>query len=141
MAKLICSLIGDSVLHVASGLRVMPRSYHEIYFVLCHRVELPPACCPVSKNPSAGSTLSLRYTPENSTLEVYSLRSLLNRFVGGYPGSECGTYPPERNMEGMVQLVAQMAADALQVSVRFRSVILLDTGEFRITGFAEPRSE
>jgi hypothetical protein len=103
-----------------------------------HAVLLPPVCCPVSKNPKVGSTLRLSYAPGDRSLEVYSLSALLRRFVGGYPGSVCGTYPAERNMEGMIQLVAQMSADALGVPVSARAHCLLDTGEMIVRGRATP---
>ncbi len=139
MEKQNCAITTDAPIHEPSGLRIMPRDYTAVPFASRHTVDLPPVCCPVSKNPKAGSTLTLRYVPTQHTLEVYSLRSLLKQFIGGYPGSTCGAYPPERNMEGMVQLVAQMASDALGVPVRFRAVCVLDTGSLVLTGKAIPQ--
>jgi hypothetical protein len=101
-----------------------------------HTVDIPP-CCPVSGNPKAGSTLTLMYRPGAWVLEVYALRSLVARFRGGFPG--VGRYPAERNMEGMVQLVAQMAADALAVPVRARAELVLDAGRMILTARALPR--
>lgn len=136
-----CNLTTDCEVHASSGLRLMKRDYAAVSLTCRHAVELPAACCPVSKNPREGSTLTLRYVPSFYVLEVYSLRSLLRQFVGGYPGSECGTYPPERNMEGMVQLLAQMAADALCVPIRYRAVLILGTGTNNHCGVANPRPE
>ncbi len=131
---------GDALVHTPSGLRTMPRDYPVVVFASRHTVLLPEACCPVSKNPQVGSCLTLRYVPGDRVLEVYSLQALLKKFVGGYLGSKCGTYPPERNMEGMVQLVAQMVGDALGVPVRFRACLFLDTGRLDITGVATPQA-
>lgn len=134
-----CGFLADCVTHEASALRVMRRSYEDSPIVSRHRVELPPVCCPVSKNPKEGSWLSLRYAPDEWVLEVYSLQALLKKFVGGYPGSPCGRYPSERNMEGMITLVSQMVSDALSVPVHYRALCLLDTGELDIRGKVSPR--
>jgi NADPH-dependent 7-cyano-7-deazaguanine reductase QueF len=109
---------------------------HSARMACRHRILLPP-CCPVSGNPQEGSALTLRYVPNRATLEVYSLESLVRQFIGGFDGDE--RYPAERNMEGMVQLIAQMAADALCVSVRFRARLVLDAGQMEIAGEACPR--
>jgi hypothetical protein len=101
-----------------------------------HTVALPP-CCPVSGNPREGSTLTLAYEPAGWCLEVYSLRRVVSRFVGGWGGTP--EYPPERNMEGMVATLAQMAADALAVAVEFDADLVLDVGPMRLTGSAEPQ--
>ena len=120
-----------------SGLRVQRvtgpavRAYQRLV------VPLPP-CCPVSGNPREGSTLTLAYLPEGWCIEVYSLQQVLRRFVGGWRGTE--RYPAERNMEGMVALLAQMAADALQRRVRFRAELVLDTGKMTFRGAATPCS-
>lgn len=100
-----------------------------------HTVELPE-CCPVSKNPKPGSTLTLSYRPVSTVLEVYSLRSLIASFRGGFNGN--ASYPAERNMEGMVQLITQMCADALGVQVHARAELVLDAGKMTLTALARP---
>ncbi len=122
----------------SSGLCTLPRDYPDVFTISRHVVELPASCCPVSANPKDGSTLTLRYAPNDTVLEVYSLRALLRMSIGGYKGSDCGAYPAERNMEGMVQLVAQMAADALGAPVRFRAHVNIDTGILQLSGKATP---
>ena len=124
------------VRRLVSGLCLMPPSGHGISTRVAHTLTIPAGCCPVSHNPREGSTLTLWYRTAGETLEVYSLAALLRRFVGGFPG--IGPYPPERNMEGMVQLACQMAADGLRVPVSFNARILLDTGEMRLRGTATP---
>lgn len=131
----VCSMPGDTIRHV-SGLRVMVRAYPNVPTVSAHEVLLPVNCCPRSGNP-LGGMLRIQYAPARTVLEVYSLKALLMRFVGGFPG--VGPYPAERNMEGMIQLVAQMAADALEVPVRARAIALLDTGAMRVICRAIPQ--
>jgi len=135
-----CSFITDATTHEESGLLTMPVSERLIWGrTVAHTVPLPPKCCPVSDNPIEGSTITLEYQPGAHTLEVYSLTKLLQLFVGGFAGN--GYYPPERNMEGMVELIAQMAADALKCPVTFTSHVLLtkNCGTMKISGVARPR--
>lgn len=98
-------------------------------------VALPP-CCPVSKNPKEGSTVTLFYRPQGKALEVYSLRRLVRMFVGGFKGF--GPYPAERNMEPMIGLIAKIAADHLGCPVRYRADLILDTGLKKVSGRALP---
>ena len=120
----------------ASGLRVqevtgpaIPRAH------LSNTVDLPQVC-PVSGNPRAGSTLVFTYRPQGWCLEVYSVVQLVDRFRGGFKGR--GRYPAERNMEGMIHLLAQMAADALGVPVNARADLVLDAGRMRVRAKATP---
>jgi hypothetical protein len=134
-----CSLAEQAPLHEPTGLRVMPLSAEDhgaIRTRVRHEVELPDDCCPVSHNPRPGSTFRLRYRPMTATLEVYTLRRLLQRFVGSWPGNK--NYPAERNMEGMIQLVVQMVADALGTPVRARADLVLDTGKMEVVCEARP---
>ncbi len=118
-----------------SGLRLMERCHEGVQMRCQHRVPLPE-CCPISHNPLAGSALTLTYRPRQWVLEVYGLRTLVGRFRGGFPG--VGPYPPERNMEGMIQLLAQMSADAVGVPVHARADLVLDTGGMVLTAYARP---
>lgn len=127
--------LADLPVHT-SGLRLMPRQHDAVGIRQHHSVDLPEMC-PVSRNPQPGSTLALSYTPGQWVLEVYGIREVVRRFVGGFPGD--GHYPAERNMEGSVQLIAQMAADALGVPVRARAGLVLDAGRMRITTIARPQ--
>jgi hypothetical protein len=121
-----------------SGLRVQRVTGSPVRLHQQHTVALPP-CCPVSENPRAGSALTLSYLPAGWCLEVYSLRHLIQgEFAGGFKGK--GRYAPERNMEGMITHLAQMAADALAVRVRYDARLVLDTGEMRLRGKAVPCS-
>jgi 7-cyano-7-deazaguanine reductase len=118
-----------------SGLRIQAQTVPGVKMLQKHVVALP-VCCPVSQNPREGSTLTVMYRPEAWVLEVYSLARVVDRFRGGFPGR--GRYQPERNMEGMVRLLAQMAADALGVRVTVRAHLVLDAGLMRLYGRAEP---
>ncbi len=101
-----------------------------------HTVALPP-CCPVSDNPREGSTLEVRYRSCGEVLEVYSLRQVVERFRGGWRGTD--RYPAERNMEGMIGTLAQMCADALGRYVRVHASVVLDAGRETVTIRARPR--
>lgn len=119
-----------------SGLRTQRVTGPEMHTYQRHEVALPP-CCPVSGNPRAGSALRISYRPAGWCLEVYSLRAVVNRFRGGWPGTE--RYPAERNMEGMIRTLAQMAADALGLRVKARADLVLDAGRMTLRVSAEPR--
>lgn len=79
-----------------------------------HIIELPP-CCPVSKNPRPGSTLTICYRPVGSVLEVGSLYAYIHQYKGGLR-DETGTLVV-RDMEGMISLIAAHCAQALRVPV------------------------
>jgi hypothetical protein len=127
--------LADLPMH-ESGLRLMDRTHPAVAFTETHTVPLPP-CCPVSNNPRPGSVLIIEYEPQTRVLEVYSLRNLVRQFQGGFPG--IGKYPAERNMEGMIQLIGQMCADALAVQVKARAILQLDAGHMEIIATAEPQ--
>jgi hypothetical protein len=118
-----------------SGLKVQAVTGPRVRLLHSHVVQLP-ACCPRSGNPLAGSTLCLTYYSSGWCLEVYSLRALLKRFVGGWKGTDA--YPAERNMEGMIALLGQMSADALNEPVRFTANLILDVGPLVLRGRATP---
>jgi NADPH-dependent 7-cyano-7-deazaguanine reductase QueF len=73
-----------------------------------HILELLP-CCPVSGNPISGSTIEIRYMPQRLILEVASLRDYIDSYQGGRG--------EVRSMEGMIQAIAQDAANAIKVQV------------------------
>lgn len=136
MADAAAQLLRPEVRKHESGLRTQALTGPAVETYLRHVVDLPP-CCPVSSNPRAGSTLSVSYIPAGWCLEVYSLAQVVGRFRGGWRGTE--RYPPERNMEGMIRTLAQMAADALELRVRVRADLVLDVGKMVIRASAEPR--
>lgn len=121
--------------HEPSGLRVQAVTGPDVWTCEQNIVPLPP-CCPISGNPRDPSSLILTYLPRGWCLEVYSLRQLVERFVGGWKGN--AHYPAERNMEGMIRLLVQMAADALGQPVSGRAYLTLDTGAMRIRAKATP---
>ena len=102
---------------------------------IVNRIPLPPMC-PISGNPQEGSTLELSYRPNGWCLEVYSLAQVAARFAGGWRGTD--RYPAERNMEGAVRLLVQMASHALGVRVRGRADLVLDAGRMLLTVRAQP---
>lgn len=104
------------------SLDTIPNDYPELRSYVKHTLQLPE-CCPVSRNPRPGSTLTIVYRPTTAVLEVYSLRRLIDSFRGGAPD---GT----RNMEAMVQRIHQLCCEALpDIAVRTRAAIILDTGD------------
>jgi 7-cyano-7-deazaguanine reductase len=118
-----------------SGLRTQAVTGPAVQMHHRHIVALP-SCCPVSGNPREGSTLTVAYTSAGCCLEVYSLCQVVNRFVGGWRGTQ--RYPAERNMEGMIATIAQMVADALERPVVVRGNLLLDTGPLTLKCRAFP---
>lgn len=107
-----------------SGLGTMPNERPEVSARMEHTLDVP-RCCPVSKNPLPGSTLTIRYQVRACLLEVYALKAYIAAFKGGHAD---GT----RNMESMVQKVAHDCAEALGVSVFVHASLLL-TPEQRMT--------
>lgn len=122
----------------ASGLRIQALTGGPVAKTVVRNRAGLPVMCPISGNPRAGSDLTLTYRPVGWVLEVYSIVQLLRRFRGGWPGT--AEYPAERNMEGAIQLIAQMSADALGVPVRARASLVLDAGAMDVVVQAHPRS-
>jgi len=109
----------------------MPNEHPELRQRLENVLPLPE-CCPVSRNPRPGSTLTIRYRPGPWVLEVYSLKAHVQRFVGGHPD---GT----RNMEAMIQRIAQDCADLLEIPVFCHAHLLLHPDqEMRLSVTANP---
>lgn len=67
-----------------------------------------PELCPATGNPASGSTLTLRYAAGERLLELFSLDTYIDAFVG---------HTVVRDMELFVQTVAQDAANAVGVEV------------------------
>lgn len=112
-------------------LATMPNEVTTVPMWVENRLELP-RCCPVSKNPQPGSALTLRYRAKGCVLEVYSLKQYIQSFVGGHAD---GT----RNMEAMIQNIAQTCADALGVPVRACADLqLLPYQQMRLVCTAKP---
>lgn len=82
--------------------------------VVIHRLPLPQ-CCPVSKNPLPGSTLTLAYLPKDRVFPVEWLEDLICEYRGGHPTRNI------RNMEEMIQDLAIRAAENTGVRVRVRA--------------------
>lgn len=118
-----------------SGLKTQAVTGPNVSMSQMHRLELP-ACCPVSANPQPGSYVEISYRSEAWCLEVYALAATIQRFVGGWPGTP--SYPADRNMEGMIRLLAQMSADALGVPVTVRAYLMLDAGRMELTVYTKP---
>ena len=119
-----------------AGLLVMPCDTHGGTIIMTHKCNIPSPCCPISKNPKVGSTISFTYTPDGWVVEVYSLDALVKEFQGGYKGND--HYPAERNMEGMCQLLCRMVSDAIGLSVTYRADIILDCGGMVLMGECKP---
>jgi NADPH-dependent 7-cyano-7-deazaguanine reductase QueF len=98
-----------------------------------HEHELPLLrCCPVSGNPTWGSTITISYKGAESFLEIQSLREFVDSFVGGKGEI--------RSMEGMLQEIAQACANILRVDVRLNSVLWLEPKQaMRVTCYAFPK--
>lgn len=83
-----------------------------------------PVCCPISKNPRTGSTLTINYEPQDRVLEVASLYAYIHSFIGGLR-DDTGTIIV-RDMEQMIERIAADCAAIVgtQVSVRAHLVLL-----------------
>lgn len=88
-----------------------------------HLLPLLP-CCPISGNPQKGSTLAILYKPSESFLEVYSLRKYIDSFIGGTD--------LVRDMEGMIQVIANTCTQILNVPVTVGAFIKLQKADSMI---------
>lgn len=79
-----------------------------------HTLEIPP-CCPVSKNPRPGSTITISYHPCGSSLEIASLFAFIHSFRGGL--YDVSGQLLVRDMEGMILRIAEECAQVLGVEV------------------------
>jgi NADPH-dependent 7-cyano-7-deazaguanine reductase QueF len=88
--------------------------------------------CPVSGNPKLGSSLTICYKAKDYFLEVASLKELVDSYRGGKGDV--------RSMEGMLQEIAQVCADALDVDVQLHSFLLLEPDQtMRVKCYAFPK--
>lgn len=101
---------------VGRTLKTMPCAPQGVTHVLAL-----PSCCPISGNPLSGSAVRIRYRAEGKVLEVYDLKRYLEGFMGGWG--------QVRTMEGMIQQIADDAAQAVLVRVSVRATLLLHPGQ------------
>lgn len=95
--------------------------YEQRCAVFVHEQTVPlPNCCPVTRNPQAGSTLTLIYQPSRTVLEVKSLAEYVESYKGGREGV--------RDMEGMIAQIAQDCANTVGVRVEFKAVLEIEPG-------------
>ena len=100
----------------------LPNNTSGMRLFMAHTLAIPP-CCPVSRNPLAGSTFTICYRARVDVLEIYSLKAYIRDFIGGYRGV---TGEIEiRTMEGMIARVAADCASAVGVPVRVKAEVLL----------------
>lgn len=101
-----------------NALQTLPNNTSGSRFFLSHEVTIP-VCCPVSRNPRPGSTLTVIYRAKEQVLEVASLYAYLHQFVGGLRDRDGEL--EVRDMEGMLQCVAHDCAQVLHVPVRLHA--------------------
>lgn len=89
---------------------VMSQSRH----LEAHTLNIPP-CCPVSRNPRPGSTLTICYRPVGASLEVAALYAYIHQYRGGLKDEHGAILV--RNMEEMIARVASDCAQATGVPV------------------------
>ncbi len=82
---------------------VQPVQFSQIAIEQCHVLDLPQ-CCPISRNPQLGSTVTIRYMSSNKALEVYSLKQYIDSFIGG-----------KDNVRGMEDMIKQIYIDCQKV--------------------------
>lgn len=87
-----------------------------------HTLDIPP-CCPVSKNPRLGSTITIRYRPNGASLEVASLVAYLHSYQDGL--YDASGQLVVRDMEGMLLNIAQDCANVLGVPVRVSAQLVI----------------
>ncbi|MBS1175297.1 MAG: hypothetical protein H6R05_1428 [Burkholderiaceae bacterium] len=93
--------------YVAAPLKTIDNRRPNILSEIEHSIDLP-VLCPHSRNPLAGSTLSIRYTARERILELFALEAYIQAFVG---------HPQVRDMEFFVQVVGEECARILGVPV------------------------
>jgi len=118
------------------SLATMPNVLPQIRTTQRHILSLPQ-CCPVSGNPQAGSAIEISYRPSQFHLEVYSLQSFIQSFIGGSKCPYSGAVLI-RNQEEMIQSIAQSCADVIKVEVAVLAHLILDAGRMEIECIAYP---
>ena len=83
-----------------------------------HEIDVP-SCCPVSRNPYAGSRLAITYRPRGVVLPVEVLRDMIAEYPGGHQTRGV------RGMEEMVQDIARRVARIVGVPVRVRADLVI----------------
>lgn len=96
-----------------------------------------PECCPISHNPKEGSTLTISYIPSRKHLEVYALTEYINSFIGGKKCPVTGAYL-NRDMESMIQAIAQHCANSVKVPVSVTADLVLDCHQMKLVCKAKP---
>jgi NADPH-dependent 7-cyano-7-deazaguanine reductase QueF len=76
--------------------------------------------CPISGNPQEGSLIIISYHPRTLFLEVDSLQHYILSYKGGRGDI--------RDMEGMIQQIAQDCAQTIQTRVTVKATINLQRG-------------
>ncbi len=84
-----------------------------------HEVEIPPLC-PKTGNPIQGSTLTITYTPNETLLELYSLKEYIASFIGSRE---------VRDLELFTQVVARDCHAVLGVEVSVIGKFVLNIGQ------------
>lgn len=82
-----------------------------------------PSCCPVSKNPRPGSKITISYYPGGQSLEIASLIAFIHSFRGGLY-DDAGQLVV-RDMEGMIDRIAQECANSLGLAVTVQADLQL----------------
>lgn len=95
-------------------LQTQPNTQRGVFTLEAHVIPFSDLC-PFSHNPQEGSHLIILYRPERTFLEVYALEAYVNDYKGGRGAV--------RDMEGMIQQVAQDCANALDTCVTVGAVI------------------
>lgn len=107
---------------------VMPNLKPSVLTRQTHILAIPPACCPIAKQPLEGSTITISYDARNGHLEVMQLEEFIKSFVGGKRNPETGEWVV-REMEQMIQVITQQCADWLNIKVRVTADIVTSYGK------------
>ena len=84
-----------------------------------NEVQVPPLC-PKTGNPIAGSTLTIKYVPNEELLEFYSLNEYIASFIGSNE---------VRDLELFTQVVARDCHQVLGVKVAVTGKFILNIGQ------------
>lgn len=110
------------------ALGIMPDTIFGSAIEQSHIIDLPPLC-PVSRNPQKGSTLTIKYTATDKSLEVYSLTTYIQSYVGGkYWRGEYFI----RDMEQTIRAIKVDCEEVLDTEVEVIADLLLDTHRVQI---------
>lgn len=90
----------------------------DVRTIIQHEIDIP-SCCPVSRNPYAGSRMKLMYRSAGIVLPVEDLRDMVAEYVGGHRARDV------RNMEEMIQDLAKRAAEIVKVPVIARADLVV----------------